>query len=122
VNGGRLRRGGDARSWERGILPDSRLVASLLFQVEAFDLTVYATVTGSMLAVAALSALTPGVDYPRPFIFTTRRDDRVHPGHARKMAALMESLGRMSITSRTSRVGTARASPPSSRRSPGRSY
>ncbi|MGW8267776.1 MAG: prolyl oligopeptidase family serine peptidase, partial [Longimicrobiales bacterium] len=33
------------------------------------------------------------VEYPRPFIFTTTRDDRVHPGHARKMAALMESYG-----------------------------
>jgi prolyl oligopeptidase len=32
-------------------------------------------------------------DYPRPFIFTTTRDDRVHPGHARKMAALMKSYG-----------------------------
>jgi prolyl oligopeptidase len=34
-----------------------------------------------------------GADYPRPFIFTTTRDDRVHPGHARKMAALMMSYG-----------------------------
>ena len=33
------------------------------------------------------------VDYPRPFIFTTTRDDRVHPGHARKMAARMLSYG-----------------------------
>jgi prolyl oligopeptidase len=33
------------------------------------------------------------VDYPRPFIFTTTRDDRVHPGHARKMAAKMMSQG-----------------------------
>jgi len=33
------------------------------------------------------------VDYPRPFIFTTTRDDRVHPGHARKMAARMMSYG-----------------------------
>ncbi|MEZ4425776.1 MAG: prolyl oligopeptidase family serine peptidase [Gemmatimonadota bacterium] len=33
------------------------------------------------------------VDYPKPFIFTTTRDDRVHPGHARKMAALMLSQG-----------------------------
>ena len=31
--------------------------------------------------------------YPRTLITTTTRDDRVHPGHARKMAALMESLG-----------------------------
>ena len=34
------------------------------------------------------------VEYPRPFIFTTTRDDRVHPGHARKMAALMMSFGK----------------------------
>ncbi len=35
----------------------------------------------------------PGVKYP-PVLFTTStRDDRVHPGHARKMAALMESVG-----------------------------
>jgi prolyl oligopeptidase len=33
------------------------------------------------------------VEYPRPFIFTTTRDDRVHPGHARKMAAKMMDLG-----------------------------
>jgi prolyl oligopeptidase len=33
------------------------------------------------------------VDYPRPFIFTTTRDDRVHPGHARKMAAKMLGQG-----------------------------
>ena len=32
-------------------------------------------------------------DYPTPLFTTTTRDDRVHPGHARKMAALMESLG-----------------------------
>jgi prolyl oligopeptidase len=36
--------------------------------------------------------LRAGVDYPRPFFTTTTRDDRVHPGHARKMAALMESM------------------------------
>jgi len=33
------------------------------------------------------------VEYPRPFIFTTTRDDRVHPGHARKMAAKMMDQG-----------------------------
>lgn len=31
--------------------------------------------------------------YPRVMFTTTTRDDRVHPGHARKMAAKMESLG-----------------------------
>lgn len=31
--------------------------------------------------------------YPKVFFTTTTRDDRVHPGHARKMAAKMEDLG-----------------------------
>ena len=35
----------------------------------------------------------PDAQYPRTLITTTTRDDRVHPGHARKMAALMESYG-----------------------------
>ncbi|HEU0298872.1 MAG TPA: prolyl oligopeptidase family serine peptidase, partial [Longimicrobium sp.] len=35
----------------------------------------------------------PGQRYPRVLFFTTTRDDRVHPGHARKMAAKMESIG-----------------------------
>ncbi|CAN5684566.1 prolyl oligopeptidase family serine peptidase [soil metagenome] len=34
-----------------------------------------------------------GVDYPRVLFTTTTRDDRVHPGHARKMAARMETMG-----------------------------
>ncbi len=37
--------------------------------------------------------LEEGVDYPRVFFTTTTRDDRVHPGHARKMAAKMEAMG-----------------------------
>ncbi|MEJ2627436.1 MAG: prolyl oligopeptidase family serine peptidase, partial [bacterium] len=32
-------------------------------------------------------------DYPRVFFSTTTRDDRVHPGHARKMAAKMADQG-----------------------------
>jgi prolyl oligopeptidase len=35
----------------------------------------------------------PGQTYPPAFINTTRRDDRVHPGHARKMAAKLQSMG-----------------------------
>ena len=30
--------------------------------------------------------------YPEPFIFTTTRDDRVGPQHARKFAARMEEM------------------------------
>jgi prolyl oligopeptidase len=32
-------------------------------------------------------------NYPVPYITTNTRDDRVHPGHARKFAARMQSLG-----------------------------
>jgi len=34
-----------------------------------------------------------GVKYPVPFIYTSTRDDRVHPGHARKFAAKLEECG-----------------------------
>ena len=37
--------------------------------------------------------LKSGPKYPEPFFVTSTKDDRVHPGHARKMAAKMESLG-----------------------------
>ena len=33
------------------------------------------------------------VEYPPTFVLTSTRDDRVHPGHARKFTAAMESLG-----------------------------
>jgi prolyl oligopeptidase len=33
------------------------------------------------------------VKYPTPFIWTNTRDDRVHPGHARKMVARLQELG-----------------------------
>ena len=32
-------------------------------------------------------------DFPEPFFVTSTKDDRVHPGHARKYAAKMEGLG-----------------------------
>ena len=35
----------------------------------------------------------PGVKYPKVLFTTSTRDDRVHPGHARKMAALMRAQG-----------------------------
>jgi len=36
--------------------------------------------------------LDAGADYPRVFFFTNTRDDRVHPGHARKMVAKMSAM------------------------------
>ena len=35
----------------------------------------------------------PGHPYPPILIATTRKDDRVHPGHARKMAAKLDAMG-----------------------------
>jgi prolyl oligopeptidase len=32
-------------------------------------------------------------DYPRAFFYTSMRDDRVHPGHARKMVKKMDDMG-----------------------------
>jgi prolyl oligopeptidase len=37
--------------------------------------------------------LTPGRTYPTPFIETSTKDDRVHPGHGRRAAARLSQLG-----------------------------
>lgn len=37
--------------------------------------------------------LKEGMDYPEVFFYTSTRDDRVHPGHARKMVAKMNDMG-----------------------------
>lgn len=37
--------------------------------------------------------LKPGVAYPEVLFLTSTKDDRVHPGHARKMAAKMIDMG-----------------------------
>jgi prolyl oligopeptidase len=42
---------------------------------------------------SAYHAAIPGQNYPPILIATTRRDDRVHPGHARKMAAKLQAMG-----------------------------
>jgi prolyl oligopeptidase len=43
--------------------------------------------------ISAYHLAAPGKLYPPILIATTRRDDRVHPGHARKMAAKLQALG-----------------------------
>jgi prolyl oligopeptidase len=37
--------------------------------------------------------VSPDVDYPEIFFWTNTRDDRVHPGHPRKMVARMQEQG-----------------------------
>jgi prolyl oligopeptidase len=42
---------------------------------------------------SAYQQLRPDVDYPRVYITTNTRDDRVHPGHSRKFAARLAAQG-----------------------------
>lgn len=44
-------------------------------------------------AYSPYQALQAGKKYPEAFIHTSTKDDRVHPGHARKAVAKLESLG-----------------------------
>ena len=48
----------------------------------------------SLARISPYHQLDPEADYPRILFYTSTRDDRVHPGHARKMAAALESMGR----------------------------
>lgn len=43
--------------------------------------------------VSAYHNAEPGRAYPPILVATTRRDDRVHPGHARKFAAKLQAMG-----------------------------
>ena len=44
--------------------------------------------------ISAYQNVDADIDYPPILIVTSRRDDRVHPGHARKMAAKLEAAGK----------------------------
>jgi prolyl oligopeptidase len=43
--------------------------------------------------LSAYHVAEPGRTYPPILLATSRRDDRVHPGHARKMAAKLQAMG-----------------------------
>ena len=45
-----------------------------------------------LLSISPYNQLKPDVNYPEPLIFTTTKDDRVGPVHARKFAARMEEF------------------------------
>ena len=45
-----------------------------------------------LATISPYHRLRPDVKYPEPFLFTTTKDDRVGPVHARKFAAKMEEL------------------------------
>lgn len=46
-----------------------------------------------LASISPLHNLRPGVTYPEPLVWTTTRDDRVGPQHARKFAAKMADMG-----------------------------
>jgi prolyl oligopeptidase len=45
-----------------------------------------------LASISPYNQLRPGVKYPQPLIFTTTKDDRVGPVHARKFAARMQEF------------------------------
>ena len=47
-----------------------------------------------LASISPYNQLRKDVKYPEPLIFTTTKDDRVGPVHARKFAAKMEELGK----------------------------
>ena len=46
-----------------------------------------------LAGISPYNNLKPGVKYPTPLIWTTTKDDRVGPQHARKFAAKMSAMG-----------------------------
>jgi len=46
-----------------------------------------------LASISPYNNLKPGVKYPEPLIWTTTKDDRVGPQHARKFAAKMSAMG-----------------------------
>ncbi len=46
-----------------------------------------------LASISPYANLKPGVKYPEPFVWTTTKDDRVGPQHARKFAARLAELG-----------------------------
>jgi prolyl oligopeptidase len=71
----------------------SKIAAGASWQGEYGDVNADPVVKAFWLKTSPYHNLRPGVAYPEPFIFTTTKDDRVGPQHARKFAARMEEMG-----------------------------
>ena len=70
----------------------SKIAAGASWQGEYGDVNADPAVMAFWLKTSPYQNLKTGVKYPEPFIFTTTKDDRVGPQHARKFAALMEEM------------------------------
>jgi prolyl oligopeptidase len=70
----------------------SKIAAGASWQGEYGDVNADPAVKAFWLKTSPYHNLRKDVKYPEPFIFTTTRDDRVGPQHARKFAARMEEM------------------------------
>ena len=71
----------------------SKIAAGASWQGEYGDVNADPKVMDFWLKLSPYQNLKAGMTYPEPFIFTTTKDDRVGPQHARKFAARMEEMG-----------------------------
>ncbi len=71
----------------------SKIAAGASWQGEYGDVNANPKAMAFWLKTSPYQNLKAGVKYPEPFIFTTTKDDRVGPQHARKFAARMEEMG-----------------------------
>ncbi len=70
----------------------SKIAAGASWQGEYGDVNADPAVMAFWRKTSPYQNLKTGVAYPEPFIFTTTKDDRVGPQHARKFAARMEEM------------------------------
>jgi prolyl oligopeptidase len=71
----------------------SKIAAGASWQGEYGDVNADPAVMAFWRRISPYQNLKANVKYPEPFIFTTTKDDRVGPQHARKFAARMEQMG-----------------------------
>jgi prolyl oligopeptidase len=71
----------------------SKIAAGASWQGEYGDVNADPAVMAFWRKLSPYQNLKAGVKYPEPFIWTTTKDDRVGPQHARKFAARMEEMG-----------------------------
>ena len=71
----------------------SKIAAGASWQGEYGDVNADPAVMAFWRKLSPYHNLKADAAYPEPFIFTTTRDDRVGPQHARKFAARMEEMG-----------------------------
>ena len=71
----------------------SEIAAGASWQGEYGDVNADPEVLAFWQRTSPYQNLATGVDYPEPFVFTTTKDDRVGPQHARKFAAKLAGMG-----------------------------